>query len=247
MPSARAVLFLVLIAVVYVHTAASAPKTSPRVRVVQKIPVGHTPQSLTLTPDGTELYVTLRDTESLVVISTKTRQITHKLTIGLEPWGGVALPDGSKIIIGCRVAVTIISVTDKHVEIVRCCGWVLDIAVTRDGRTVYLAGERAGLFHMALTPPSRCSSQSRCRGETRTGRQRHAVRLVGQQAAEESEPVRLGRCSEPRKLRVQFLEARRADHEISKTVHQPRHRTAPAIMAWRFHPYGNGENDSVSC
>lgn len=131
--------------VAFVCLRASASEV--RMVLQDKIPVGRAPYNLTITPNKSEIYVTNHGDNSVSVISWPGKKVSM-LQVCDEPWVIAAAPDGSAIFAGCRGAVAVISTRTKQVNLVKCCGWVWDLAITRDGRTVYIAGQRSGLFRM---------------------------------------------------------------------------------------------------
>lgn len=121
------------------------------------IPVGHTPHGLALTPDGGTLYVVNKGANTVSVIDTATRTVTHTVTVGSGPMD-VAVADtpvGTRAFVSneFRASVTVLRTdTSEVVATIAVPNWPEDLAVGADG-FVYVA-------HWSNTPLSRIDPDS---------------------------------------------------------------------------------------
>lgn len=66
-------------------------------QIVKSIRVGHTPQSLVMTPDKSRIFVCNRFSHTVSVIDTDTYQVITEIPVGREPVSAAASPQGSWI------------------------------------------------------------------------------------------------------------------------------------------------------
>ncbi|MGD0709589.1 MAG: T9SS type A sorting domain-containing protein [Bacteroidales bacterium] len=64
--------------------------------VTATIPVDSEPCTLSVSPDGSKVYVTIRSNNTVNVINTVTNTVSTTITVGSSPWGVSFSPDGSK-------------------------------------------------------------------------------------------------------------------------------------------------------
>jgi YVTN family beta-propeller protein len=65
--------------------------------VTNTIPVGSAPHGITVSPDGSKVYVTNLASNTVSVIGTGTNTVTNTIPVGTTPWGIAVTSDGSKI------------------------------------------------------------------------------------------------------------------------------------------------------
>jgi DNA-binding beta-propeller fold protein YncE len=119
----------------------------PGPRVIALIPVGEPPSNSVIASGGREVYVSSSRGRRVTVIDTASN--THKLVLRF-PWQPHALavsPDGSKVYVGSypEHGLHIIDTRTKEVTTVDTAGPTMDLAVSSDGRYLYLALEAAGV------------------------------------------------------------------------------------------------------
>jgi YVTN family beta-propeller protein len=63
-------------------------------KIVNEIPAGKRIDIITITPDGRRLYLTSRDTNSVIAIDTLTEKVVATIPVGKDPHGIATLPAG---------------------------------------------------------------------------------------------------------------------------------------------------------
>lgn len=132
--------------------------------ILQKLPVGHSPVSPTLSSNGHTLYVANRFDNDISVINLGTQQET-RITVLREPFAMALTPDGQTLVIANRLPVgpanimTIaaqVSLMDTttenvtHVSLPVGSTSVMDIAISPDGQYAYVTHE-IGHFNLPTT------------------------------------------------------------------------------------------------
>lgn len=134
-----ALLILVLVFNVESHT------------IIQKINVGKHPSRAVITPDGSEVYVSNRESNSVSVIKTTTNEVIKTISVGLNPQPLAISSDGKWVYVGNNHneeegSVDVIDTNKKNVvRTISTDGPVRDLAITPNGRKIYMAMERGGL------------------------------------------------------------------------------------------------------
>jgi len=114
--------------------------------IVITIPVGHDPQAVAVSPDGSKVYVANNNDNTIYVINTTTNAVTSIISVGVAPHGypqGLSVnPDGSKLYIANeqsnQVAV-VNTATNAIVSTIDVGIHPEGIAVSPDGTTIYVA------------------------------------------------------------------------------------------------------------
>ena len=65
--------------------------------------IGKAPNFITLSPDGTKIYVTSYATDELVVVDLKQRLITQSVSVGASPLGLAIAEEGKTALVACRM------------------------------------------------------------------------------------------------------------------------------------------------
>ena len=63
-----------------------------QMNILKDIPAGKRIDIITITPDGRRLYVTSRDTNTVIAIDTLTEKIIAEIPVGKDPHGIAVLP-----------------------------------------------------------------------------------------------------------------------------------------------------------
>lgn len=130
-------------------TAAKLARHQLEIREIGGIAMPGNPTRAVLTPDGSELYVTLRD--SVAVVDARKRAVTAVLPLGAESTAIAALTDGSRVIVGLLTrGLAIITTREKTITWIETLGPVRDLAITSDGREAFLAMDSHGLRKLNL-------------------------------------------------------------------------------------------------
>jgi YVTN family beta-propeller protein len=88
-----------------IHVSRNGPRPHQLVfNIAATTPVGHLPKGVTVTPDGSKVYVTNRGRDSVSVIDTATNTVTAAIAVGQSPEGVAVTPDGSKVYVANRTA-----------------------------------------------------------------------------------------------------------------------------------------------
>jgi gliding motility-associated-like protein len=110
--------------------------------VVSTIPINSYSSGLTISRDGTRLYLTLNDANEVMVINTATNAVITTIPVGTEPVGVSILPDGSKLYVTnlASKSVSIINTaTNTVISTLPTSGNPYGLSVTPDGKDVYVA------------------------------------------------------------------------------------------------------------
>ena len=67
---------------------------------------------MAVTPDGSKVYVTNGDANSVSVIATATNTVTATIPVGTDPFGVAVTPDGSKVYVANSYLGNSVSVID---------------------------------------------------------------------------------------------------------------------------------------
>jgi YVTN family beta-propeller protein len=105
------------------------------------------PRALSVTPDGTRVYVANRFSDNASVIDTTSNTVIDGIAVGTTPYGIAITPDGSSAYVTNLVSnnVSVIdTASDTVVKTVTVGNWPLGVAVTPDGTHVYVANSTSG-------------------------------------------------------------------------------------------------------
>lgn len=123
--------------------------------VIATIPVGATPFGIAVTPDGSRVYVSNSTGGSVSVINTSTQSVTSTITslVGTTPVGISVDATGTYAYVanyasGTVTRITVGSGTTSAIDISATvsgdCNWPLNIALTPNGSTLYVACQDNG-------------------------------------------------------------------------------------------------------
>jgi YVTN family beta-propeller protein len=123
--------------------------------VVRSITVGQIPVGVAATPDGSKVYVTIFDDNSMQVIDTATNTVVgSQITVGLQPEGVAVTPDGSKVYVTNFVSnsVSVIATaTNTVIATIPVGNNPVGVAVTPDGSKVYVANTQSATVSVIAT------------------------------------------------------------------------------------------------
>ena len=124
---------------------------------VARISVGGIPQRVAITPGGDEVYVTSLESNTVSVFETTTYKVTSTIAVHGQPGPIVVAQDGLHVYVGHGDGgITVIDARTKFARWVDVGnGPVRDLALTRDGRSLYIAAEHSGLRRLKLATPRR--------------------------------------------------------------------------------------------
>jgi YVTN family beta-propeller protein len=112
--------------------------------LLARVPVGTSPQGVTVKPDGTRVYVTNYSSNDVSVIDTTNNTVVATIPVGnqfgSQPYFVAAKPDGTRVYVtyGGNVAVIDTS-TNTVVDTVEIGGALTGVAVKPDGNFLYVA------------------------------------------------------------------------------------------------------------
>ena len=110
--------------------------------ITNTITVGNSPAGVSVSPDGTKVYVTNATDNTVSVINAATNSVTATIAVGTEPLGIDINPDGTKVYV-CNVGDSTVSVinalTNTVIATIAVGGYPDGIVVTPDGTKVYEA------------------------------------------------------------------------------------------------------------
>ena len=106
-------------------------------KVLNSIPVGHSPRGITFSPDGSQIYVANANDDTVSVVDATTQQVTRTLPTGFEPAGLVTDRAGGTLYVANRLSSDIS---------------VIDLARGQETKRL-LAGR--GASYLALSPDGR--------------------------------------------------------------------------------------------
>lgn len=132
---------------------------------VARISVGGIPQRVAITPGGDEVYVTSLESNTVSVFETTTYKVTSTIAVHGQPGPIVVAQDGLHVYVGHGDGgITVIDARTKFARWVDVGnGPVRDLALTRDGRSLYIAAEHSGLLRLKLaTDTAHTVSPTRC-------------------------------------------------------------------------------------
>jgi gliding motility-associated-like protein len=117
-------------------------------QVVGHIPVNEVPYAITLSPDGSTVYVTNQSSGNISVISTATNTVINTITTLPNPSGIAISPDGSTVYVSYyntnKIEAIIIAGTPPYAHIPITVGNGPDgIAVSPDGKWVYVTNRNS--------------------------------------------------------------------------------------------------------
>lgn len=148
-PSAALVALLVLTCTIQQSQAAT------QAQVIATIPVGATPFGIAVTPDGSRLYVSNSTGGSVSVVDTATQSVTSTITsnVGTTPVGITVDASGTYAYVANYGAGTVTRITvvtgatssiDVNAAVSSTCSNLLNIALTPNGTTLYVACQDQG-------------------------------------------------------------------------------------------------------
>ena len=112
--------------------------------VTAAIPVGNSPQGVTVSMDGNHVYVTNFNDNTVSVINTATNSVSATIPVGLQPYGISVSPNGSKVYVTNfgDTTVSVINTTTNTVSATVPVGYTpYGISVSPDGNKVYVANQ----------------------------------------------------------------------------------------------------------
>jgi len=103
-----------------------------------------------LAADESELYVSLPDDDSVGVLRMADDRVSAHIPVGCMADKLAIAPDRSSLLVGCEAGLRHIELASRRVDTIptRKVG---DLAITPDGKVVYLAEQRAGLWKMEIS------------------------------------------------------------------------------------------------
>jgi YVTN family beta-propeller protein len=109
---------------------------------VTKIKVGSYPYGVSVTPDGSRVYVTNLFSSNVSVINTSTNMVIKTIDVSPYPKGIVVSPDGKHVYVGCQTAISVIDVLTNTVTTISSLDSVEGITMSPDGTELYaIAGK----------------------------------------------------------------------------------------------------------
>lgn len=105
------------------------------------IPVGASLERVVITPDGSELYVSNADDNTVSVVDTNCNTVTSTIPVASQPSALAVSPDGKKVYVGNNGGgVSVIDTVSKAATAtIGTPGPVRDLALTPDGSKLYVA------------------------------------------------------------------------------------------------------------
>ncbi len=103
--------------------------------------VGTDPWGITVSPDGSKVYVTSNDSNTVSVIDTAAKKVTATINVGNKPSGIAVTPDGTKVYVANSLDNTtsvIDTATNTVTTTVPVDSFPTGVAVTPDGTKVYV-------------------------------------------------------------------------------------------------------------
>jgi YVTN family beta-propeller protein len=109
-----------------------------RTRRTTYIMVGPYPQEVTVSPEGNAVYATATGSDTVSVISTATNTVTARVKVGTAPRQLVFSPDGEYAYVTTQDGIDVVDVATSSVARVFRRPGPQGIAVSADGRTLYV-------------------------------------------------------------------------------------------------------------
>lgn len=142
-----------------------------QIGATRMVDVGEDPSRVAITPDGSTLYVSSTNIQTVSVIQVRAG-LVHEIKLTKGPGPLAVAPDGQRVYVGLAPSgLAVISTRTESVTYVSTRvegvpnedGPVRDLAISRDGRFVFLAMEYAGLRELrvqddsiTVVDPTRC-------------------------------------------------------------------------------------------
>jgi YVTN family beta-propeller protein len=129
--------------------------------VVGRVPVGDEPEGVTVHPDGQVVYVTNEEDNSIAVIDADTMAEIARIDVCARPRAVAFTPDGSRAFATCETAGAIAVVdarAHRHLLDVPLPGTgvrPMGLAMSADGRTLFISGGRGRTVHVFDTITTR--------------------------------------------------------------------------------------------
>jgi len=123
-------------------------------QVLSTITVGQSPGGISVSPDGTRVYVANINDNTVSVINTSTNTITATINVGTRPLGISVSPDGSQLYVANFVdgTVSVINTTTNSVSATVTVGQSPSgVAVSADGSKVYITNAGSGTVSVINT------------------------------------------------------------------------------------------------
>ena len=109
--------------------------------VLATLNVGADPYAITVTPDGSLLYVTHTDASTVTVINTVSNSLIATIAVGMFPFGIAASPDGKQVYVandGSNTVSVINVASNTVVATIPVGSYPEDVSVSPDGKKVYV-------------------------------------------------------------------------------------------------------------
>lgn len=119
---------------------------------IKRIPVGRAPVQVGFTPDSRRFYVSLRDENRVAVVDLAAMASVERIDVGRGPIQVHATPDGRRIYVANQgtaaepddTVSVIETATNKVIDTIRTETGAHGVAVSRDGRLVFVSNIAAG-------------------------------------------------------------------------------------------------------
>ena len=114
--------------------------------VIATIPVGTTPYGVSVSRDGSRVYVGNQASNNVSVINTATNKVIATVPVGGEPAGVVVSPDGSKVYVANFSAGTVSVINTATNTVIATVTTEMEpygISISPDGRMVYVANQHS--------------------------------------------------------------------------------------------------------
>jgi YVTN family beta-propeller protein len=111
-------------------------------KAVERVPVGHQPTGIAITPDGSKLYVANHNSGTVSVLSTSPLRLLNSIPAGVSPTRLSVSPDGRLVYVTCKGSnsVAVIStITDTKTATVNVGKEPMGLALSGDGSRLYVA------------------------------------------------------------------------------------------------------------
>lgn len=117
-------------------------------RIVSTLRVGRSPSGLGLSRDNTKLFVANRADNTVSIVDLPAFRLAATIPACIEPWNVITSPVEDVAYISCRDGLVRLRSGKKVVERISFSGWPWDLAITNDGRWLFIAAEWSGLFRL---------------------------------------------------------------------------------------------------
>jgi YVTN family beta-propeller protein len=113
-----------------------------------KLPVGGEPEGVATHPSGDVVYMTSEEENTIAVIDARTRTVVTQIAVGVRPRAIVFSPEGTRAYVSCELEPSIAVIDARQHRLLQSIDVGEDptrpmgVAVTRDGRVLYVATGR---------------------------------------------------------------------------------------------------------